>query len=583
MLEARVDDDVLELTLDTPGCDVNIFDAKTALAVVEALKDVEGARAVVVRSDKPSSFVNGAQLVMASAARNADDVRRLTAPVRAAYRALRDCPVPTIAAIRGTCFGCGVELALHCHYRVAADTWETQLYMTELADYLLVPAFGSTQDLPLLVGIGPAAEFLLWGARWTGREARAVGLVDAVVSDHAFDRDVRIFVEGVAGRPRTPGKRAFHAADGGAVATTRARIAALPPSYVPTYAAAFDLMERAARAGERSTQLYDDEIQRSGESLARPIAKAALSFFFVRQLAEKSTVRGSSPGGSYALAIEGDELAHLKGLVAKRNVRAVRVDDDRIDRHRIALAPEGTRSPRDADVAANVRTAVTFAKPTWEDDALLYAPMLDSGNGFVEVAVREPTGASLAIHHALGLAGFRPIITRPGDELAVDSLLRAYLRPIARFVERGGAPADADAALHEYGFVRRPSDLARAFSEEELGAIVGGGAATREAAIALRASTSRSTRPAGEAVDAVLLSLLAWALVARDRGVLAHPSIADVAAREVIDFPLGKGSLLRATTRAFAREAIPRVGDGVDEGVLERVARFVIEGKDAYA
>jgi enoyl-CoA hydratase/carnithine racemase len=159
--------DVLTIRIDTPGCDVNIFSHRAAVQLVEILDgvDPDAVRAIVLRSDKPGSFVNGVGLMLANAVQAPEDVARLTEPVRRAYQKLADAPVPTIAALQGNCFGCGVELSLMCDYRVAQRSWDTQLYMTEIADYLFVPCFGGTQNLPQLLGLRAATELLLWGHR----------------------------------------------------------------------------------------------------------------------------------------------------------------------------------------------------------------------------------------------------------------------------------------------------------------------------------------------------------------------------------------------------------------------------------
>jgi 3-hydroxyacyl-CoA dehydrogenase/enoyl-CoA hydratase/3-hydroxybutyryl-CoA epimerase len=145
---------VLHLTLDSPGA-VNVFSRDVASMLCDQLQDLDrgAVRAVVLESGKPGSFVNGVGLMLAGSVRAVEDAVRLTGPVRDAYRALRDCPVPTVSAIRGNCFGCGVELALQCQYRVASDERDTRFYMTEVADYLMIPTFGATQDLPRLLGL----------------------------------------------------------------------------------------------------------------------------------------------------------------------------------------------------------------------------------------------------------------------------------------------------------------------------------------------------------------------------------------------------------------------------------------------
>jgi len=88
------------------------------------------------------------------------------------------CPQPIVAAIRGHCFGGGLELALACDIRVAAD--DARLGLTEI-DLAIIPGGGGTQRLPRLIGRGKALEMILTGARIPATEALAIGLVERVV------------------------------------------------------------------------------------------------------------------------------------------------------------------------------------------------------------------------------------------------------------------------------------------------------------------------------------------------------------------------------------------------------------------
>src|SRR5262249_17414115 len=137
-------------------------------------------RAIVFETAKPGSFINGVGLLLAQAAQTEADVLRASTPPWEAYRAVRESPVPTIAVVQGSCFGCGVEFVLNCDYRIASDSCETRFYMTELNDYLFVPLFGSTWNLPPAVGLEHAIDLLLWGERWDGATAHARGLVDEI-------------------------------------------------------------------------------------------------------------------------------------------------------------------------------------------------------------------------------------------------------------------------------------------------------------------------------------------------------------------------------------------------------------------
>ena len=92
------------------------------------------------------------------------------------YRAAMDrCPQPIIAAINGFALGGGLELALACDIRIAADN--AQLGLTEI-NLAIIPGGGGTQRLPRLVGRGKALEMILTGARIPASEALRIGLIE---------------------------------------------------------------------------------------------------------------------------------------------------------------------------------------------------------------------------------------------------------------------------------------------------------------------------------------------------------------------------------------------------------------------
>src|SRR5256712_10978028 len=88
------------------------------------------------------------------------------------------CSQPIIAAIRGFALGGGLEFALACDIRVAAEG--AQLGLTEV-NLAIIPGGGGTQRLPRLVGRGKALEMILTGARIDAREAPRIGLLERVV------------------------------------------------------------------------------------------------------------------------------------------------------------------------------------------------------------------------------------------------------------------------------------------------------------------------------------------------------------------------------------------------------------------
>jgi len=91
---------------------------------------------------------------------------------------LRQLPQPVIAAINGTALGGGVELALACDIRIAAQDAKLGLPEVSLG---IIPGAGGTQNLPRLIGPGLAKQLLFTADRITADEALRIGLVETVV------------------------------------------------------------------------------------------------------------------------------------------------------------------------------------------------------------------------------------------------------------------------------------------------------------------------------------------------------------------------------------------------------------------
>ena len=98
---------------------------------------------------------------------------------RIEYRSVMDrCSQPIIAAINGFALGGGLELALACDIRIAAEN--ATLGLTEI-DLAIIPGGGGTQRLSRLIGRGKALEMILTGARIPASEALRLGIVERVV------------------------------------------------------------------------------------------------------------------------------------------------------------------------------------------------------------------------------------------------------------------------------------------------------------------------------------------------------------------------------------------------------------------
>lgn len=112
------------------------------------------------------------------------------------YLAIRQVPVPTIAAINGHAIGAGLCIALACDLRIAAADAKMGMTFAKLG---LHPGMAATYTLPRLIGTARACEMFFTGRLVDGVEAAQLGLVNRAVPRAQFDAAVRDLATEIAG------------------------------------------------------------------------------------------------------------------------------------------------------------------------------------------------------------------------------------------------------------------------------------------------------------------------------------------------------------------------------------------------
>ena len=139
----------------------------------------EDVRALVVTGSGNRHFCAGADL-QERRGWNEDDILHQLALYRSELGALDACPKVVVAAINGLALGGGLEIAMACDLRVAAEHAVFGQPETALA---IIPGAGGTQRLPRLIGPARAKEMILLGRRVTAADALSWGLVNRVSAD----------------------------------------------------------------------------------------------------------------------------------------------------------------------------------------------------------------------------------------------------------------------------------------------------------------------------------------------------------------------------------------------------------------
>ena len=183
------------ITFDHPPANAwnlaTMLDFEKVIDDVEADKDV---RVVVLTGAGEKCFSAGFDV---SDAANSHE----TSPKGCAlWRRIDRFPKPVIAAINGFALGGGLELALCCQFRIMADAPKVMLGLTEL-NLGIIPGWGGTQRLPLVVGKAKALDMILFSKKIGAQEALEIGLVNQISTPENLMADVLEFASKLAQRP----------------------------------------------------------------------------------------------------------------------------------------------------------------------------------------------------------------------------------------------------------------------------------------------------------------------------------------------------------------------------------------------
>jgi 3-hydroxyacyl-CoA dehydrogenase len=146
---------VAVITLNNPP--VNSLGYETRVGIAEGLAKAQADASVkaIVLTGSPRAFSGGADINEFGSSKSVAEPNLLTL-----IAALEASSKPAIAAVQGVCMGGGLELALGCHYRVAAPGAQVALPEVKIG---LLPGAGGTQRLPRVLGVENALNMIVTG------------------------------------------------------------------------------------------------------------------------------------------------------------------------------------------------------------------------------------------------------------------------------------------------------------------------------------------------------------------------------------------------------------------------------------
>lgn len=174
-LTMEIHNHVAEITLQSPPA--NALSSLILQDLSEELDKVENDASVkaILLKGEGRFFSAGADIKEFTTLQGADDYKSLSSKGQQLFQRIENFHVPVIASIHGAALGGGLELAMACHIRYAAE--DAKLGLPEI-NLGIIPGFAGTQRLPRYVGAAKAYEMILTGVPITGQEAAAAGLVN---------------------------------------------------------------------------------------------------------------------------------------------------------------------------------------------------------------------------------------------------------------------------------------------------------------------------------------------------------------------------------------------------------------------
>jgi len=291
-------DRVAWLCFDKPNASANSLSRAAMEDLNERLGEVEQARpaGLVIVSGK-SGFIAGADVSEFGQVRVPAEAVPSIRAAHAVLQRLEDLPCPTVAAINGYCLGGGLELALACRHRLAADDPKVTIGLPEVM-LGIHPGFGGTVRTVRLVGVALAMDLMLTGKNLRPDKALRAGLVDAVVpADRLREEAKKLALQPRAPRRAPVGQRllnlpfvrGFVAGKIEQQVRRRARRAHYPAPYA--------IVDLWRRHGASPRTGYEAEAQSVARLVCTPTSRNLVRVFFLQERLKALGGKGLPAGG----------------------------------------------------------------------------------------------------------------------------------------------------------------------------------------------------------------------------------------------------------------------------------------------
>ena len=390
-------DRIAWLVCDLPGASTNLLSAAVMTDLTACLSRIADQRplGVVLRSGKANGFIAGADIKEFLKIRTPEEGYLLVRAGQSVLDRLEKLPCPSVAALHGFVLGGGLELALACTYRVAADEARLSLALPEVM-LGVHPGFGGTVRSVQLIGARPALDLMLKGRPIKGSRALAVGLIDQLVPAAELAVRAKRLLQ------QAPARRTAPLLDkllnlGPVRPFIARRIAATLRNKVPRdhYPAPYAILDLWQRTGASPAVGYDAEARSISALMCSPTSRNLVRVFLLQD--------------------------RLKGLGGKSSAEFKHV-------HVIGAGVMG------GDIAA--WAALRGMSVTLQDRSPeLVQPALDRAKAYFEKRLKDPAAAAEALARLRvdvageGVAAADVVIEAISEDVGAKRALYAVLEP----------------------------------------------------------------------------------------------------------------------------------------------------------
>jgi 3-hydroxyacyl-CoA dehydrogenase/enoyl-CoA hydratase/3-hydroxybutyryl-CoA epimerase len=251
--------------------------------IVTGLERVTDLPGVVIRSGKSSGFIFGADVREFQDLTDAVAAASLAAGGQALFQRIENLPCPTVAILNGFALGGGLELALACRYRVAAEGYERCIGLPEV-QLGIHPGFGGTVRTVRLLGPLQALDLMLTGRSLSPVEALRAGLVDRIApeGDEAAAA-LKLLKRAPAPRRARWYLRLLNSERVRPLIAKRMRREVARKARPEHYPAPYAIIDLWLRHGGEGPDAYRVEAESIGRLLVSPTSKNLVRLFLLRE------------------------------------------------------------------------------------------------------------------------------------------------------------------------------------------------------------------------------------------------------------------------------------------------------------